>query len=104
MLRPRGDYCAIRIKGLALPEGVPKALSVTLRGRRLFVNLTYEVELEALPGSVAAIGIDMGVFDRLALSNGERVGRRRKASKRLARMKRRQSGCKKGGHRWRNYT
>ena len=59
MLRPRGDYCAIRIKGLpeirlrkelALPEGVPKALSVTLRGRRLFVNLTYEVELEALPG------------------------------------------------------
>ena len=110
MLRPRGDYCAIRIKGLpeirlrkglALPEGVLKALSVTLRGRRLFVNLTYEVELEALPGSVAAVGIDMGVSDRLALSNGERVGRRRKASKRFARMQRRLSGCRKGGHRWR---
>ena len=110
MLRPRGDYCAIRIKGLpeirlrkglALPEGVPKALSVTLRGRRLFVNMTYEVDLEALPGSVAAVGIDMGVSDRLALSNGERVGRRRKASKRLVRMQRRLSGCRKGGHRWR---
>ena len=110
MLRPRGDYCAIRIKGLpeirlrkglALPEGIPKALSVTLRGRRLFVNMTYEVELEALPGSVAAVGIDMGVSDRLALSNGERVGRRRKASKRLVRMQRRLSGCRKGGHRWR---
>ena len=33
-----------------------------------------------MPGSVAAVGIDMGVSDRLALSNGERVGRRRKAS------------------------
>ena len=110
MLRPRGDYCAIRIKGLpeirlrkglALPEGVPKALSVTLRGRRLFVNLTYEVELATLLRSDAAVGIDMGVSDRLALSNGERVGRRRKASKRLARMQRRLSGCRKGGHRWR---
>ena len=101
MLRPRGDYCAIRLKGLALPEGVLKALSVTLCGRRLFVNLTYEVELEALPGSVAAVGIDMGVSDRLALSNGERVGRRRKPNKRLARMQRRLSGCKRGGHRWR---
>ena len=76
-------------------------MSVTLRGRRLFVNMTYEVELEALPGSVAAVGIDMGVSDRLALSNGERVGRRRKASKRLVRMQRRLSGCRKGGHRWR---
>ena len=109
MLKPRGDYCAIRIKGLpeirlrkelALPEGVPKALSVTLRGRRLFINLTYEVELAALPGSDAAVGIDMGVSDRLALSNGERVGRRRKASKHLARMQRRLSKCRKGGHRW----
>ena len=97
MLRPRGDYCAIRIrglpeirlrKGLILPEGILKALSVTLRGRRLFVNLTYEVELAVLPGSDAAVGIDMGVSDRLALSNGERVGRRRKASKHLARMQR----------------
>ena len=109
MIRPRGDYCAIRIKGLpeirlrkglVLPEGVLKALSVTLRGRRLFVNLTYEVELAVLPGSDAAVGIDMGVSDRLALSNGERVGRRRKASKQLARMQRRLSKCRKGGHRW----
>ena len=110
MVRDRGNYYAIRIKGLpdirlrkglALPEGDLKALSITLRGRRLFVNMTYEVELAILPGSDAAVGIDMGVSDRLALSNGERVGRRRKASKRLARMQRRLSGCRKGGHRWR---
>ena len=109
MLRPRDGYCAIRIKGLpemrlhkglALPEGVPKSLSVTLRGRRLFVNLTYDIEQATLPRSDAAVGIDMGVSDRLALSNGERVGRRRKASKHLARMQRRLSKCRKGGHRW----
>ena len=110
MLRPRGDYCAIRIKGLpeirlrkgvALPEDTPKALSITQRGRRLFVNLTYEVGIVTLPRSDAAVGIDMGVSDRLALSNGERVERRRKPNKQLAGMQRRLSGCKKGGHRWR---
>ena len=110
MLKLRDNYCVIRIKGLpeirlrkglALPEDTPKALSVTLRGRRLFINLTYEVEQAILPKRDAAVGIDMGVSDRLALSNGERVGRRRKASKRLARMQRRLSGCKRGGHRWR---
>ena len=109
MVKPRGDYCAIRIKGLpeiwlrkglALPEGAPKALSITLRGRRLFINLTYDIEQATLPRSDAAVGIDMGVYDRLALSNGERVGRRRKPNKHLARMQRRLSGCKKGGHRW----
>ena len=109
MLKSCGNYYTIRIKGLpeirlrkglALPEGTPKALSVTLRGRRLFVNLTYAVDLATLPGSEGAVGIDMGVSDRLALSNGERVERRRKPNKHLARMQRRLSGCKKGGHRW----
>ena len=110
MVRDRGNYYAIRIKGLpeirlrkglALPEGVPKALSVTLRGRRLFINLTYEVELAALPGSVAAVGIDMGISDRLALSTGEVVKRRRKPNKRLIRAQQRLSHCRKGSHRWR---
>ena len=109
-VKPRDNYCVIRIKGLpeirlrkelALPEDLPKALSITLRERRLFVNLRYEIEQARLPRSDAAVGIDMGVSDRLALSNGERVGRRHKPNKRLARMQRRLSGCKKGGHRWR---
>ena len=109
-VKPRDNYCVIRIKGLpeirlrkelALPEDLPKALSITLRERRLFVNLRYEIEQATLPRSDAVVGIDMGVSDRLALSNGERVGRRRKPNKRLARRQRRLSGCKKGGHRWR---
>ena len=110
MVKSRGNYWVVRIrglpvirlrKGLVLPEGTPKALSITLRGRRLFINLTYAVEQAAPPKRDATVGIDMGVSDRLALSNGERVGRRRKANKRLARMQRRLSQCKKGGHRWR---
>ena len=110
MVKPRGSYCAIRIKGLPeirlrkglnLPEDVPKALTITLRGRRLFVNLTYEVEQTVLPKSDAAVGVDMGVSDRLALSNGEHVGRRRKPNAKLRRAQRRLSTCKKGSHRWR---
>ena len=110
MVKNRDRYCAIRIKGLpeirlrkglALPEDVPKALTITLRGRRLFVNLTYEVEQAALPRTEAAVGVDMGVSDRLALSNGEHVGRRRKPNAKLRRAHRRLSGCRKGSHRWR---
>ena len=93
MVKPRGSYCAIRIKGLPeirlrkglnLPEDVPKALTITLRGRRLFVNLTYEVELATLPESEAAVGVDMGVSDRLALSNGEPRGPQAQAQCKVA--------------------
>ena len=104
MVKDRGNYYAIRIKGLpeirlrkglTLPEDTPKALSITLRGRRLFVNLTYEVEQAVLPKSDTAVGVDMGVSDRLALSTGEVVKRRRKPSKRLMRVQQRLSRCKK---------
>ena len=110
MVKDRGNYYAIRVKGLpdirlrkglALPEGTPKALTITLRGRRLFVNLSYEVELATLPRTEAAVGIDLGISDRLALSTGEVVKRRRKPNKRLIRAQQRLSRCKKGGHRWR---
>ena len=110
MVKDRGNYYAIRVrglpeirlrKGLMLPENTLKALTITLRGRRIFVNLTYEVKLPALPASDAAVGMDMGVSDRLALSNGETVRRRNKPNAKLRRAQRRLSGCKKGGHRWR---
>ena len=110
MIKRRGRYHYLRVvglpeirlrKGLELPEGAPKALTVTLRGRRLFVNLTYAVERETLPRCDVGVGIDMGVSDRLALSTGERVGRRRKPNKRLVWMQCRLSRCKKGSRRWR---
>ena len=110
MVKNRDRYCAIRIKGLpeirlckglALPEDVPKALTITLRGRRLFVNLTYAVEQTVLPKSDAAAGIDMGVSNRMALSTGEAVKRRRKPNKKLIRAQQRLSRCRKGSHQWR---
>ena len=107
MVKTRGNYSAIHVKGLpvirlrkgqVLPDGDLKALTLTLRGRRLFVNMTYEVELVESDG---AVGIDMGVSDRLTLSNGETVRRRRKPNKKLSRAQRRLSACRKGSHRWR---
>ena len=109
-LKDRGHYYAIRIKGLpeirlrkglTLPEDTPKALSITLRGRRLFVNLTYAIEQAVLPRADAVVGVDMGVSDRLALSNGEHVGRRRKPNAKLRRAQRRLSTCRKDSHQWR---
>ena len=77
------------------------ALTITLRGRRLFVNLSYEVELATLPRADAVVGVDMGISDRLALSTGEVVKRRRKPNKKFIRAQQRLSRCRKGSHRWR---
>ena len=110
MVKPRGNCWGIRIKGLpeirlrkgfVLPKSDPKALSITLRGRRLFVNLTYEVDQATLPASDAAVGIDMGVSDRMTLSTGEAVKRRRTLNRKLKKAQRRLSLCRKGSHRWR---
>ena len=47
-----------------------------------------------------AVGLDMGVLDRVALSNGERLGRRHKPNYKLRRAQQRLSRCRKGSHRW----
>ena len=112
MVRRVGDRHAIKVKGLptlmlrkglGLPDaGSLKALTITKRGRRLFVNLTYAVEQEPLPSSNAVVGIDMGVTDRMALSTGETIKRRRKPNDRLRRSQQRLSRCRKGSRRWKH--
>ena len=77
-----------------------KSLSVTKRGRRIYAQIGYVVERELLPPSDKIVGIDMGVSDGMALSTGERVGRRRKPDARLKRAQLRLSRCKKGSRRW----
>ena len=111
MVKKRGDRYIIRVKGLPvirLRKGVElgpaeslKGLSITRRGRRLFVNLTYAEERQPLRSSDTAVGIDMGVSDRLALSTGERMGRRHKPNGKLRRAQQRLSRCVKGSGRWR---
>ena len=110
MVKRVGDHHAIKIKGLPtirlrkgleLPDARSlKALTITRRGRRLFVNLTYAVEQESLPSSSAVVGIDMGVSDRMALSTGEALRRRRKPNDDLKRAQQRLSRCHKGSRRW----
>ena len=101
----------VRIKGLptlslrskaSLPgPGQVRALTITKRGRRVFVNLTYEVEREPLSPSPDMVGVDMGTSDRMALSTGERVGNSRRLSAGLERARRRMLRCTEGSRRWR---
>ena len=111
MVKQRGSVYFVRVKGLPTlrvrkgvnlpPSDRLKALTITMRGRRLWVNLTYSVSMEALPKSDDAVGIDMGVSDRLTLSTGEAVSKRDKPNDRLIRAQRRLSACRKGSRKWR---
>ena len=67
--RQRGN--AVRIKGLPVlrlkkgmelpPSASLKTITITQRGRRLWVNLAYAVEHEPLQINYNAVGLDMGV-------------------------------------------
>ena len=72
-----------------------------MRGRLLWVNLTYAVSVETFPKNDDAVGVDMGVSERLVLSTGEVVKRRRKPNERLKRAQQRLSRCRKGSREWR---
>ena len=111
MVRGNGKHYFVRIKGLPtiklrrsreLPVATQlKALTITKRGRRLWVNLTYAVEQTQLNASGFAVGIDMGVTNRVALSTGEAISRRNKPNDKLERAQRRLSACRKGSRKWR---
>ena len=97
----------IRIKGLpdmrlrrgrTFPDAKPVALKLTRKGRRLTASITYEMAAPPAPVAVEdAAGIDMGVTDRLALSDGRRIGRRKRPSvERITAAQRRLSSSKRG--------
>ncbi len=110
MVKKRERGHVVRIKGLPtlrLKKGIElppatnlKTITITKRGRRLWVNLAYAVEHEPLQPNNNAVGLDMGVLDRVALSTGERLGRRRKPNYKLKRAQQRMSRCRKGSRRW----
>ena len=110
MVKKRERGQVIRIKGLPtlrLKKGIElpsatnlKTITITKRGRRLWVNLAYAVEHEPLQPNNSAVGLDMGVLDRVALSTGERLGRRRKPNYKLKLAQQRMSRCRKGSRRW----
>ena len=110
MVKKRDRGHVVRIKGLPtlrLKKGMElppaanlKTITITKRGRRLWVNLAYAVENEPLQTNNSAVGLDMGVLDRVALSTGERLGRRNKPNYKLKRAQQRMSRCRKGSRRW----
>lgn len=87
-------------KGVNWPEHKPVALKITLRGRRLTLSVTYVQPAPTYPAAVApAVGIDMGVVDRLALSDGHRIPRRKRTrAARIRRAQQRLSSARKGSN------
>ena len=87
----------IRVKpGRELPREGFKGLRLTLKHGRLTVNLTYAVEVAPLPYSPDAVGIDLGVNQRLTFSNGEIIPGQRLDRKRVKRLQRSVSRARKG--------
>ena len=100
-------WTVIRVKGLptirakslgSLPQGGLKGLRITLKGRRLTVNLTYQVEAKPLPPSDSRVGIDLGVNQRLTLSNGEIIPAHQPDRRRERRLQRAVSRARKGSN------
>ena len=103
MVRVKGLPPIIVNKGAELPASDNlRALRITRSGRRVTVSLTYAVEREPMPFNPASVGIDMGVSNRLVLSNGKRYSRRpNKWREKLQKRQRRLSACKKQSREWR---
>ena len=98
----------IKIKGMPviiirpnrlLPDSSQlKAMRLVMHGRNLTVDLVYEEQVDPLPPSEQAAGIDMGVNERMTLSTGETVARRDVDRKTERRLQRSISRCKKGSN------
>ena len=104
-----GKKAYVRIKGLPVMElrlkrplpssEVLKSLRLVKRPNGWYADLTYAVNKEPLPASDSAIGLDMGVNNRIALSTGEMV-RRREVDRTLeARLRQSVAHKTKGSHR-----
>ena len=109
MVKRVGDQTRIKVRGLPtlrlrrgrhLPESRPVALSITQRGRRVWVQVRYETEKEPMEPTERLVGLDMGVSDRVALSDGRHIKRRRPKWDRVKQAQPRLSRCRKGSRRW----
>lgn len=80
---PEGRKAYIRIKGLPViemrlkrelpPSTSLKSLRITVRPTGLTVDMAFSVERQPLPATGRSVGIDLGVNNRLALSDGQMV-------------------------------
>ena len=103
--KKRGKW-VVKVKGLPslilkprldLPDSNSlKTLTITRKPTGVYVSIGYELEKEALPKTSRAVGLDMGVHSRIALSDGTFIERRRADMDKRAVLQRRIAQCKRG--------
>ena len=108
-VRSDGKKAHVRIKGLPVmelrlkrplpPSEALKSLRLVKRANSWYADLTYAVEKEPLPPREDAVGLDMGVNNRIALSTGEMVERREVNRTREARLRQLVSRKARGSNR-----
>ena len=72
------------------------SLQITRRGRRVVVNLTFEVVKEPLPPTGAIVGLNRGVASTLATSEGKHIQGTLPDAKRRRKLQRQLSRAEKG--------
>ena len=85
MVKLRGKTPWLKVKGLPdlelrghreLPDAPLKNILISLRGRRIEVNVVYDIgDAPAVREPRTVIGVDLGVIDSVALSDGTLTGR-----------------------------
>ena len=89
----------IRIKpSRELPTDGLKGVRITLRNRHLTADLVYEVETPDWPAANKAVGIDLGVNQRLTLSDGTVIPGIQQDRREVRRLQRAVSRAKKGSN------
>ena len=107
MLKRRGKWGFVKVKGLPtirfkwrndLPDSTDhlKSIRITKTSVGLDISLTYAFEPEVLVESNRTIGIDLGVADRLTLSNGQVIESRKPDDSRKKRLQQEVGYCKMG--------
>ena len=99
-IKPKGFPTIRLFPSRPLPAGCPlKAFRIIRKPNRVYVDLVYEVEREPLPACQSAVGIDLGVRKRAALSTGERIERNTRDWPGIRRQQRKVARCKRGSDR-----
>ena len=102
--RKRGKL-VVKVKGMPIlrlrpcrqlpPSSTLKSLTITRKPNGVYVSMGYEVEKDALPETGKVVGMDRGVTDRLMLSDGRSIPRRRTDQGKQIELQQRISKCRK---------
>lgn len=101
-IRTNGKWSWVTVKGVGrirfkgAPEGTVKLLRIVRTARRVKIQFVCEQEVEITPDDRPAIGIDMGIKSRVALSNGTTFPGVQLDRRELKRRQRRLSKAKRG--------